>query len=337
MKKLSTKISTGDTALTEAIEVAKELVEGWAEKTSDQFQAKELAGGITNQLFRVSHEGFHVLVRIYGSNTEFFLDREVELQTIEALSNIGLAPALYGTFENGFVYGYFEGQTLDATTMSTGRHSEGIAKKMAQWHSSDIVIGDKEIYVWKKLDDFLALIPERYDSEMKNEMLKKSGISRDKLLTEMSTLKSSLHEEKLELGLCHNDLLSGNILYDEAKDVVHFIDYEYGSYNYNAYDIANHFVEWSGFELNYDQFPNKEQQLLFIRKYLSALTKEEPSDEEINKLYRDINRMVLLTHFFWGVWALVQASISKISFDYIGYGIKRLQFYYENKDKLLSL
>jgi len=313
------------------------LVEGWADITSAEFKVKELAGGITNQLFRVSHNDFHVLVRIYGSNTEFFLDRDVELQTIEALSKIELAPALYGTFANGFVYGYFEGQTLDATTMSTGRYSEGIAKKMAQWHSSDIVIGSKEIYVWKKLEDFLALLPEQYTSEIKNEMLKQSGISRDKLISEMATLKNILHDDSLRLGLCHNDLLSGNILYDDAKDIIQFIDYEYGSYNYNAYDIANHFVEWCGFELNYDQFPSKEQQLLFINKYLSALTKEEPSSEEVNKLYRDVNRMVLLTHLFWGVWALLQASISIISFDYMSYAIKRIHFYYQNKDILLSL
>ena len=71
--------------------------------------------------------------------------------------------------------------------------------------------------------------------------------------------------------LCHNDLLSGNILLrnhklveaeeahriaaegrkgreqregeieEESKVVVHIIDYEYAAYNYRAFDIANHF------------------------------------------------------------------------------------------------
>lgn len=53
--------------------------------------------------------------------------------------------------------------------------------------------------------------------------------------------------------LCHNDLLSGNILlsnqYQRQRasgqdsgdgQAVYLIDYEYAAYNYRAYDIANH-------------------------------------------------------------------------------------------------
>ncbi len=48
-------------------------------------------------------------------------------------------------------------------------------------------------------------------------------------------------------ALCHNDLLSGNVLLstDDVKDedrAVFLIDYEYASYNYRAFDIANHFI-----------------------------------------------------------------------------------------------
>lgn len=46
----------------------------------------------------------------------------------------------------------------------------------------------------------------------------------------------------LETCLCHNDLLSGNILRSEShKDVMHLIDYEYAAYNHRAFDLANHF------------------------------------------------------------------------------------------------
>ena len=30
------------------------------------------------------------------------------------------------------------------------------------------------------------------------------------------------------------------------SDVVHFIDYEYAFYNYEAFDIGNHFAEYAG-------------------------------------------------------------------------------------------
>lgn len=44
----------------------------------------------------------------------------------------------------------------------------------------------------------------------------------------------------------HNDLLLGNVIYDEPNGTVSFIDYEYAAYNYQAYDIANHFNEFVG-------------------------------------------------------------------------------------------
>ena len=49
-------------------------------------------------------------------------------------------------------------------------------------------------------------------------------------------------------GLCHNDLLSGNVLLslpageeDKTEPTVTIIDFEYGAHNYIAYDFANHF------------------------------------------------------------------------------------------------
>ena len=44
----------------------------------------------------------------------------------------------------------------------------------------------------------------------------------------------------------HNDLLLGNIIYTEKLNQVTFIDYEYADYNYQAFDIGNHFTEFAG-------------------------------------------------------------------------------------------
>uniref|UniRef100_A0A674HP95 ethanolamine kinase n=1 Tax=Taeniopygia guttata TaxID=59729 RepID=A0A674HP95_TAEGU len=46
--------------------------------------------------------------------------------------------------------------------------------------------------------------------------------------------------------LCHNDLLCKNIIYDSTQERVRFIDYEYTGYNYQAFDIGNHFNEFAG-------------------------------------------------------------------------------------------
>jgi hypothetical protein len=45
----------------------------------------------------------------------------------------------------------------------------------------------------------------------------------------------------LEVAFCHNDLLGGNVLFNEERGDVVLIDYEYAAGNYVAFDIANHF------------------------------------------------------------------------------------------------
>ena len=74
---------------------------------------------------------------------------------------------------------------------------------------------------------------------------------------------------------CHNDLQGGNILLrndlgatDENMDAkLVVIDYEFCSYNYRAFDIANHFQEWMFdytnksfpyYFISKDKFPSKE-------------------------------------------------------------------------------
>ena len=41
----------------------------------------------------------------------------------------------------------------------------------------------------------------------------------------------------------HNDLLANNVLFLKSNERVVFIDYEYGSFNFPFYDIANYFDE----------------------------------------------------------------------------------------------
>jgi ethanolamine kinase len=44
----------------------------------------------------------------------------------------------------------------------------------------------------------------------------------------------------------HNDLVLGNVIYNQDDGSIAFIDYEYATYNYQGFDIANHFNEYVG-------------------------------------------------------------------------------------------
>ncbi|KAG7454040.1 hypothetical protein JOB18_019270 [Solea senegalensis] len=127
-------------------------------------------------------------------------------------------------------------------------------------------------------------------------------------------------------------LCSGNILLLKNQNKLMLIDFEYSSYNYRGFDVGNHFCEWMYdyncdefpyFRVNTEAFPAKTQQLHFIEHYLREFDGdfEELSEEEQTKLkqemYLEVNRFSLASHFFWGLWSIVQAQLSTIQFGYL--------------------
>ena len=82
----------------------------------------------------------------------------------------------------------------------------------------------------------------------------------------------------LQHVFAHCDLLSANVIVtpsssntqsspDEAKEV-NFIDYEYATSSPAAFDIANHFAEWGGFDCDYNMLPTRSVRRKFLSDYL---------------------------------------------------------------------
>ncbi|NXY80935.1 CHKB kinase, partial [Alcedo cyanopectus] len=128
-----------------------------------------------------------------------------------------------------------------------------------------------------------------------------------------------------------------------SSDRLMLIDFEYSSYNYRGFDIGNHFCEWvysyahgawPFFKASPENYPSQEQQLHFIRSYLCEGHGEaEPG--ELAKLEQEmlteVNRFALASHFFWGLWSVLQAKISTISFGYLEYAQSRFEAYFQHK------
>ncbi|XP_044796622.1 choline/ethanolamine kinase isoform X2 [Bubalus kerabau] len=47
-------------------------------------------------------------------------------------------------------------------------------------------------------------------------------------------------------------------------------------------------------------------------------------------------RYALASHFFWGLWSILQASMSTIEFGYLEYAQSRFQFYFQQKGQMTS-
>ena len=78
----------------------------------------------------------------------------------------------------------------------------------------------------------------------------------------------------------HNDVNTGNILLKHDKGQLIFVDYEFSAYNYRAFDIANHFNEWTYdyskaefpyYRHNRSSYPSPPEQVEWLRTYLQTL------------------------------------------------------------------
>jgi ethanolamine kinase len=116
---------------------------------------------------------------------------------------------------------------------------------------------------------------------------------------------------------------------------VSFIDYEYATPSPAAFDIANHFAEWGGFECEHHLLPTRSERLDFIREYIQSYeyhlgSGELQDDEEakVQRLFAEVDIFRGIPGFYWGIWALIQATISQIDFDYASYAEVRLGEYW---------
>lgn len=89
---------------------------------------------------------------------------------------------------------------------------------------------------------------------------------------------------------------------------VHFIDYEYATPSPAAFDIANHFAEWGGYDCDYNMMPTRSVRKEFLTQYIESYYTHHSScndvalerrKEIVDKLYRDVDRFRGIPGFYW--------------------------------------
>ncbi|XP_062931370.1 choline/ethanolamine kinase isoform X2 [Cynocephalus volans] len=227
--------------------------------------------------------------------------------------------------------------------------SAAIAMKMARFHGMEMPFTKEPHWLFGTMERYLKQIQDLPPTDLPQMNLLEMYSLKD----EMGNLRKLLDSTPSPVVFCHNDIQEGNILLlsePENADSLMLVDFEYSSYNYRGFDIGNHFCEWV-YDYTHEEwpfykakptdYPTQEQQLHFIRHYLAEVKKGETiSREEQRKLEEDLlveaNRYALASHFFWGLWSILQASMSTIEFGYLEYAQSRFQFYFQQKGQLTS-
>jgi ethanolamine kinase len=326
-----------------------------------------LTGGITNRLVACYSKqvGLNnsqtILFRLYGAHTEDFISRDDEIETMKLLKKHNLGPQFYCKFKNGIAYEFLPGQILDQKMINDARIFTKTAQTFAIFHlvglsepmtAADLLAKlDKKPFIFSKTKQLLNLLKSDYKSNMSHmtEAFFERIPSWAALKHEIEQLEAHLTAyTSAKRSLCvlsHNDLLLGNIIFNDSDESIKFIDLEYSDVNYQAYDVANHFNEFAGVDQpDFSLFPSGEYQRkwcrIYLEKFYEKLNDEKKAvltDAIVEEFCVEVNKFTLASHLIWAIWALVQAQSSLLKFNFVSYANLRFEQYFTNKERLFSL
>ncbi|XP_063164931.1 choline/ethanolamine kinase isoform X1 [Candoia aspera] len=318
-----------------------------------------VSGGLSNLLYKCSlpehittaeDEPHQVLLRIYGVILQGVDSLVLESVMFAILAERALGPRLHGIFPQGRLEEYIPSRRLVTEDLPDPSISAEIAVKMARFHGMEMPFNKEPKWMFGTMERYLKQISElTFSQEAQRNKL--NQLKAYNLEAEMHSLRTLLEATLSPVVFCHNDVQEGNILLLAGReacstDRLMLIDFEYSSYNYRGFDIANHFCEWvysyahnqwPFYKASLENYPSREQQLHFIRCYLEEAGGKAaaPSPEDRERLEAEmlleISRFTLASHFFWGLWSILQAKISTIEFGYLEYAQCRFEAYFQQK------
>ncbi len=72
--------------------------------------------------------------------------------------------------------------------------------------------------------------------------------------------------------------------------------------------------------VDHSLYPNEDFRRKWILVYLKTFHGgSEITEEQLQLTVDQVEKFSVASHFFWGVWSLIQAAHSTIPFDFIGY------------------
>lgn len=204
--------------------------------------------------------------------------------------------------------------------------------------------------VWTVMQKWIYALPSNTEEERAQRALLQGELE---WLVQTLGDVPGINSNALVFGHC--DLLSGNVIVENPEALtqldntslssasvdttlkVNFIDYEYGAPAPAAFDIANHFAEWGGFDCDFNVLPTRSQRKDFLENYLQSYNthlSRDYSAKDFAELFSQVDLFRGVPGFYWGIWALIQALISQIDFDYASYAQVRLGEYWAWKAEI---
>ena len=282
--------------------------------TVHQFQ-----NALSNHVYQVRWRGQSAIIRIFGSASRG------SAHVFQLLSAAGLAPKSLGLFANGRVEEFLAGYGPISTVASMEQHAEGIAKELAKFH--DVATSTLN-GAGLRLETLTARIRRWQRAVEALESVGGEIVSlREALRTtvDVDAILDSMHG--FEETVLHGDLQGLNIMVQ--ADNVRFIDFEFLCRGPAAFDLSNHFAEWtwsgdySVLEFRADRWPVLTKRRRFVEWYVAA--RGHPpgvtSEDAVRRMLAQIDVCVRVSHLHWALWGLLEGARRQGSatWDYVGY------------------
>ena len=318
-----------------------------------------------------------ILLRIYGRSTDSLVSRPKELYTLHVLSSqYDIGPRIYGTFDNGRIEEFFESTTLTPSDIRDPIISRWIGARMAELHSVDISLVEmpsekqrddtvkRNIAAWLEPARAVLALPsisedarreldlERFRDDWDTYMRWLSKVDdvengsrrvfahNDTQYGNLLRLKKMEHglEEHCQVSQYWNRVCIEMVIFTHPFQKIIVVDFEYAGPNPAAYDIANHFYEWTAdynsstpHLLDFFKYPTVQERRNFYTAYLGRNHINARGDQAlIDRMDQQVRCWGPASHALWAIWGIVQArenaegNVEQPEFDYIGYARFRM-------------
>jgi thiamine kinase-like enzyme len=274
------------------IEDAVSKIEDWKGKNAF---IEPLSGGLTNTNYKVTVDGKPFFVRVPGEGTELLaVDRKNEYFNSRAAAEAGVGPkVLYYLPEfQVMVLEFIDGKTMSKVGLSAPGMPTRMAQAIKQLHRGPRFLTDFNMF---RLTDYYLKICADRSIPIPGGYLERIPV--------VKQIEDAMSVKPLSTEPCNNDLLAENYIDDGIS--LRLIDYEYSGNNDPCFELGN-----TCQEMEFDEARIQE----VCAAYFGTVSDSMIARMKLNMIMSDVG---------WGLWAAIQAKISKIEYDFWGWAIER--------------
>jgi len=258
-------------------------------------EIKELTGGITNKNYKITLAGESFVLRLGGNETKYLgIDRKVEYECSRLASQIGIAPEPTAFLEpEGYIVARFiSGTGISAQEIGSEDNINRVVESLKAYHAIEFFPGSFSPF---RVAEEYTRTARSFNVQLPDKM--------EWYLEKSRQIERAMYgREPLTLRPCHNDLLNGNFIDDGTR--IRILDWEYAGMGDIFFDLGNFAIQ--------HEF-NDAQDDILLKAYFGNSTDSHRAHQKLMKIMSDLRE---------AMWAQVQRGVSKLDFDYEGYGQK---------------